>query len=106
MAWNWQRSDWPNFTWDKHRFQKAEEQFLVGKGVYAGIVRHLGLPAREQLTIEPKPGSWERRSSAGGPISLCRATAPHFAQWVIAQYSPRRRKQGGRPRLTGMNCRF
>ena len=52
MPWNWQRSDWPNFTWDKHRFQKAEEQFLVGKGVYAGIVRHLGLPAREQLTIE------------------------------------------------------
>jgi len=52
MAWNWQRSDWPNFTWDKHRFEKAEEQFLVGKGVYAGIVRHLGLPEREQLTIE------------------------------------------------------
>ena len=28
----------------------------------------------------PKRGGWERRSSAGGPISLCRATAPHFAQ--------------------------
>ena len=52
MPWNWQKSDWPNFTWNKHRLQKAEERFLVGKGVHAGIVRHLGLPAREQLTIE------------------------------------------------------
>ena len=28
----------------------------------------------------PKPGGWKRRSSAAGPISLCRATAPLFAQ--------------------------
>ena len=52
MAWNWQRSDWPKFTWDQHRLQKAEERFLVGKGMFAGIVKHLGLPEREQLTIE------------------------------------------------------
>ena len=63
-------------------------------------------PISRPTALKPQPGSWERRSSAGGPISLCRATAPHFAQWVIAQYSPRRRKRGGRPRLTGMNRRF
>ena len=34
------------------------------------------------LANNPKPGSWERRSSAEGPISLCRATAPHFALWL------------------------
>ena len=55
---------------------------------------------------KPKPGSRERRSSPGGPISLCRATAPRFAKWVIKRYSQRRRKHWGRPRLTRMNCRF
>ena len=55
---------------------------------------------------QAKPGSWERRSSPGGPISLCRATAPRFAQRVIAQYSQRRRKDWGWLRLTGMNCCF
>jgi Fic family protein len=42
----------PNFTWDEVRLRKAEEQFLVGSGVLAGIIRHLGDEGHEQLTIE------------------------------------------------------
>ncbi|HLK17379.1 MAG TPA: Fic family protein [Bryobacteraceae bacterium] len=52
MTWNWQRIDWPNFTWDQRRLRKAEEQFLLGAGVFAGTIRHLGAEDREQLTIE------------------------------------------------------
>src|ERR1035437_8225646 len=52
MTWNWQRSDWPNFAWNRARFRKAEERFLVGAGVIAGTVKHLGLTDREQLTVE------------------------------------------------------
>lgn len=52
MLWNWQRPDWPKFSWNSARFRKAEEHFLVGTGIFAGTVKHLGLPDREQLTVE------------------------------------------------------
>ncbi len=51
MRWNWQKPDWPNFTWDSNRLQKAEEAFLVGGGVFAGTVKHLDREDLEQLTI-------------------------------------------------------
>jgi len=52
MAWNWQKPDWPNFRWDRARLEAAEEQFLVGGGVFVGTIRHLGNEDRDQLTIE------------------------------------------------------
>jgi Fic family protein len=52
MTWNWQRPDWPNFSWDAKRLRKAEEQFLMGSGAFAGTVKHLGAEDQEQLTIE------------------------------------------------------
>jgi Fic family protein len=52
MTWNWQKPDWPNFTWDASRLRKAEEQFLLGSGMFAGTIKHLGEQDREQLTIE------------------------------------------------------
>lgn len=52
MKWNWQKPDWPNFSWDAARLRETEEQFLVGSGMFAGIVKHLGAPDQEQLVIE------------------------------------------------------
>jgi Fic family protein len=52
MRWNWQRRDWPNFSWNPTRFVKAEEQFLVGGGVFFGAVKHLDAEDRDQLTVE------------------------------------------------------
>jgi Fic family protein len=52
MTWNWQRPDWPKFRWDRNRLRKAEENFLLGAGVFAGMVKHLGAADREDLTIE------------------------------------------------------
>ncbi len=52
MTWNWQKPDWPNFTWDPPRLRKAEERFLVGGGMFAGTIKHLNETDREQLTIE------------------------------------------------------
>jgi Fic family protein len=52
MTWNWQQSDWPNFSWDKAHLTKAEEAFLLEAGEYVGAVKHLGSEDREQLTIE------------------------------------------------------
>jgi Fic family protein len=52
MSWNWDTPDWPNFTWDQARLEKAEQQFLLGAGVLVGTVRHLPEDDREQLTVE------------------------------------------------------
>ncbi|MEP7366666.1 MAG: DUF4172 domain-containing protein, partial [Acidobacteriota bacterium] len=49
MKWNWQKPDWPDFSWDAARLQGAEEQFLQGNGMFAGIVKHMGAPDQEQL---------------------------------------------------------
>src|SRR5262245_47034517 len=52
MAWNWQKSDWPDFVWDRARLEKAEQQFLLGAGVLVGTVKHLSEEDRQQLTVE------------------------------------------------------
>lgn len=52
MTWNWQRPDWPDFSWDLDRLKKAEEAFLVGCGVLQGMLTHLDEADRELLTIE------------------------------------------------------
>jgi Fic family protein len=52
MTWNWQLPDWPNFRWDRTRLETAENQFLVGSGVFLGTVRHLGTGQRDQLTVD------------------------------------------------------
>jgi len=52
MTWNWQQTDWPKFAWNRARLALAEQQFLVGGGVFVGTVKHLGEEERNQLTIE------------------------------------------------------
>ena len=52
MLWNWQKPDWPNFTWNSSRLAKAEEHFLLEAGVFIGSVKHLEAEDREQLTVE------------------------------------------------------
>ncbi len=52
MTWNWQKPDWPHFSWDKARLEKAEGQFLMETGIFIGTIKHLGQDDRELLTIE------------------------------------------------------
>ncbi len=52
MTWNWQKPDWPHFSWDKTRLEEAEGQFLLEAGVFVGTFKHLGKDDSELLTIE------------------------------------------------------
>lgn len=52
MSWNWQRPDWPRFSWSAERLARAEEQFLLGAGAVEGVLRHLDDENRERLTVE------------------------------------------------------
>lgn len=52
MVWNWQRPEWPDFSWNAAILRRAEEQFLLGGGALAGTLLHLGAEDKEQLTVE------------------------------------------------------
>lgn len=52
MMWNWQKPDWPHFSWNKAVLRKAEERFLVGTGMLAGSLKHLRLPHQSELIVE------------------------------------------------------
>ena len=52
MPWNWQKPDWPVFSWDHSLLRKAEEHFLIGSGMFAGTIKHLDAIDHERLTIE------------------------------------------------------
>jgi Fic family protein len=52
MTWNWEKPDWPKFRWNEARLALAEKEFLIGGGMLAGIIKHLGHQEREQLTVE------------------------------------------------------
>ena len=46
MLWNWQLSDWTQFTFDEARLRDAETRFLKGAGVVVGSMHHLDGEAR------------------------------------------------------------
>jgi Fic family protein len=52
MTWNWQQPDWRKFAWNQSRLVTAEQQFLVGGGVFVGAMKHLGEEDRNVLTVE------------------------------------------------------
>lgn len=52
MTWNWQREDWPNFTFDSTALESMETRFLHEAGVLIGAFKHLDRADKRQLTIE------------------------------------------------------
>jgi Fic family protein len=68
MSWNWQRSDWPTFRWDRARLETAEKQFLVSGGIFLGAVRHLGKEDHNQLAIEAMSSEAVTTSEIEGEI--------------------------------------
>src|SRR3984885_324667 len=52
MAWNWERPDWPNFTYDSGALEPLEKQFLRQSGELIGACKHIGTNEQETLKIE------------------------------------------------------
>ena len=52
MLWNWQLSDWTQFTLDEARLRDAETRFLRGAGVVVGSMHHLDGEARHGIVVE------------------------------------------------------
>jgi len=51
MAWNWQKTDWPNFTYDAEALAAYENRFLHEVGVMKGSLKHIPIDDKEQLRI-------------------------------------------------------
>jgi Fic family protein len=52
MLWNWEKPDWPDFTWKEGRFATAEERFRTGGGVFLGSIRHIVGQERRLLLVD------------------------------------------------------
>lgn len=52
MPWNWERADWPAFTYDPSALAPLENQFLLGAGAFIGAFRHLGPEDEQAVRID------------------------------------------------------
>ena len=52
MLWNWQLSNWPNFTFDKGITKGLEEQFIEKAGMYKGSLIHLRKQDKNSFIID------------------------------------------------------
>ena len=52
MSWNWQQSDWPNFTWDRDALLRQEQDFLLSGGVLVGVAKHLSPDDWDQVRVQ------------------------------------------------------
>jgi Fic family protein len=90
MQWNWQKPNWPHFTWDRSRISAAEEQFLLGAGVVIGAVKHLREDEHQQLLVEVMSGEALTTSEIEGEI-LNRASVQSSIQHQLGLAADKRR---------------
>lgn len=101
MTWNWQKPDWPRFRWDRALLEAAERQFLVGGGVFIGIVRHLGKDERDQLAIEAMSAEAVTTSEIEGEI-LDRASVQSSLRKQLGLATDERRVRPAERRIAEM----
>ncbi len=52
MNWNWQQTDWPDFTFKDTALQASEAAFLQQSGVIIGAFRHLDEEDKDRLKVD------------------------------------------------------
>jgi Fic family protein len=52
MTWNWEKADWPHFTYDSTALEPLEKQFLLQSGEFIGAFKHIGPDDQDTLKIE------------------------------------------------------
>lgn len=52
MRWNWQRPEWPDFTWEPELLEGAERDFLRGTALLSEAYGCLGEHERDRLRVE------------------------------------------------------
>lgn len=52
MKWNWQKTDWPKFTYNNSTLDALEKEFLYQSGILTGTLVHLSENDKNQLKID------------------------------------------------------
>lgn len=52
MNWNWERKDWPNFSYDTKTLEELENRFLRESGTLLGAFKHLDEDQRQSIIID------------------------------------------------------
>jgi Fic family protein len=52
MRWNWEQSDWPNFSYDEQALDPLEREFLLHAGELMGVFRHVSADDRDQIRVD------------------------------------------------------
>src|ERR1700722_2462816 len=52
MSSDWEKPDWPNFTYDSTALEPLEKQFLLRSGEFLGAFKHIGADDQDTLKIE------------------------------------------------------
>jgi Fic family protein len=52
MHWNWERPEWPEFSYDSGALEALEQRFLVQSGEFMGVFRHVAADVQNALRIE------------------------------------------------------
>jgi Uncharacterized conserved protein len=52
MSWNWEKPNWPNFTYDSTALMPLEKRFLFQSGEFIGAFKHIGTDDQDTLKIE------------------------------------------------------
>ena len=98
MRWNWQKPDWPHFSWTRERFAAAEIAFRAGGGVFLGVVERLPEDGRDELTVEAISGEALTTSEIEGEI-LDRASVQSSIRRALGLSAEQR---GARPGEEGI----
>jgi Fic family protein len=82
MKWNWQKSDWPNFTYNSKDLSALEAEFLKQSGLLLGVFKHLNTQDEQELTIDLVSSEALKTSEIEGEIlnrdSLRSSIQKHF----------------------------
>jgi Fic family protein len=52
MQWNWQRGDWPHFTYQTESLEPFEREILHHSGYVFGVYEHLEVEDKQQLSVD------------------------------------------------------
>jgi Fic family protein len=52
MSWNWEKPNWPNFSYDSMVLEPLEKRFLLRSGEFIGVFKHVGPDDQDTLKIE------------------------------------------------------
>ena len=52
MNWNWEKPNWPNFTYDSTALEPLERRFLLQSGEFIGAFKHIGADDQDTIKIE------------------------------------------------------